>query len=64
MISFNYTEAVGYASHSLETIFPTLHSLYNSCLQNLITNHNVNEYNFTVIILDIVRFKPAGIKNE
>ena len=31
-----------------------LHALYNSCLENHVTNPNSNEYKLTAIVLDIV----------
>ena len=44
-----------------------LHSLYNSCLENHVTNPNSNEYKLTAIVLDIGShrlFKPVGIKKD
>jgi len=53
-----YTEVVGYASNSLETIVTTplskLHSLYNSSLENHATNPNSNQYKLTKIVFDIL----------
>ena len=39
-----------------------LHTVYNSCLVNYITNPNSNEYKLTAIVLDIaghILFKPS-----
>ena len=44
-----------------------LYSLYNSCLENHVTNPNSNEYKITAIVLDIARhrlFKRVGIKKD
>jgi hypothetical protein len=43
------------------------HFLYNSCLENHVTNPNSNEYKITAIVLDIARhrlFKRVGIKKD
>jgi hypothetical protein len=44
-----------------------LHTLYNSCLVNHVTNPNTNDYKLTAIILDIgghKLFKPVSIKKD
>ena len=44
-----------------------MHALYNSCLENHVTNPNSNEYKLTAIVLDIGShrlFKPVGIKKD
>ena len=44
-----------------------LHALYNSCLENHVTNPNSNEYKLTAIVLYIaghILFKPVGIKKD
>ena len=44
-----------------------LHSLYNSCLENHVTNPRSNEYKIPTIVLDIARSKlckPVGIKKD
>ena len=71
MTFYHLCRNVGYASHSLETIFTNpfkLHALYNLYLENQYTNPNSNEYKLTAIVLDIVGhrffFKPVGIKKD
>jgi hypothetical protein len=53
-LSTNHAEAIGYASHSHETIsLPQSkpHSLYNSCLENHLTVRIQNNTNLQQIIL-------------
>ena len=55
--------------HIRPKLFPLpllkIHSVYNSCLENRVTNQNSNECKFTAIVLDIAShrlFKPVSIK--
>lgn len=55
--------------HIRQKLFPLpllkIHSVYNSCLENRVTNPNSNECKFTAIVLDIAShrlFKPVNIK--
>ena len=57
--------------HIHSKLFPLplskLHSLYNSCQENHVTNPNSNEYKLTALVLDIISrrlFKPVVIKKD
>jgi hypothetical protein len=65
-----YAETVGYASHSLETIFTIPFKttcLVQLMLGNNVTNPNLNEYKLTAIVLDIADhryFKAVSIQKD
>ena len=54
-------------SNTCSLPLPKLHSLYNSCFENHVTNLHATEYKLTAIVLDVAHhrlFKPVGIKKD